>query len=72
MQQFGNMPINDEMSETLNKIADNYLKQDNGKAYMQTYEAVLLDKTIEFLKNNIKVSEKEVSLDEFKKIVENK
>lgn len=70
MQQFGNMPINEEMDETLNKIADNYLKQDNGKAYMQTFEAVLLDKTIDFLKNNIKISEKEVSLDEFKKIVE--
>jgi len=70
MQQFGNLPINDEMNETLNKIADNYLKQDNGKAYMQTFEAVLLDKTIEFLKKNIKITEKEVSLDEFKKIVE--
>jgi trigger factor len=70
MQQFGNMPINEEMNETLNKIADNYLKQDNGKAYMQTFEAVLLDKTIDFLKKNIAISEKEVSLDEFKKIVE--
>lgn len=70
MQQFGNLPINEEMEETLNKIADNYLKQDNGKTYMQTFEGVLYDKTIAYLKETISITEKEVSLDEFKKIVE--
>lgn len=69
-QQFGNLPINEEMEETLNKIADNYLKQDNGKTYMQTFEAVLHDKTIAYLKGAVSIKEKEVSLDEFKKIVE--
>ena len=70
LQQFGNLPMNEEMEETLNKIADNYLKQDNGKAYMQTFEAVLHDKTIIYLKGAISINEKEVSLDEFKKVVE--
>jgi len=69
-QQFGNLPINEEMEETLNKIADNYLKQDNGKTYMQTFEAVLYDKTIAYLKETISTTDKEVSLDEFKKVVE--
>jgi trigger factor len=68
LQQFGNLPLTEEMDETLNKIADNYLKQDNGKAYMQTYESVLAEKTLEFIKTKIKIDEKSVSLDEFKKL----
>lgn len=70
LQQFGNMPMNPEMDEMLNKVADNYLKQDNGKAYMQTFEAVLLDKVIAYLKENVEIKEKEVTLDEFKKVIE--
>lgn len=68
IQQFGNMPLGPEMDETLNKIAENYLKQDNGKAYMQIFDTVMAEKSIDLLKEKLAIQEKTVSIDEFKKL----
>jgi trigger factor len=67
-QQFGNMNFGDEMAETFNKIADNYLKQDNGKNYMKMFEQVFLDKVLSLIKGKISLQEKQINVDEFKKI----
>jgi trigger factor len=67
-QQFGNMNFGDEMAETFNKIADNYLKQDNGKNYMKMFEQVFLDKVLSLIKGKISLQEKKINVDEFKKI----
>jgi trigger factor len=67
LQQFGNMPLNDELSSSLDKIADNYLQQEKGRNYMRMFEQVFFDKVMEVIKNKINIQDKKVSVDEFKK-----
>lgn len=67
--QFGGLSFdNEEMQETLNKIIENYLKQDKGKNYVKTYEQVLFDKVISVIKEKVNIEEKNVSVDEFKEL----
>jgi len=69
MQQFGGgMNLGEEMEETMNKIADNYLKQEKGKNYMKVFEQVLGDKVFEYVKGQAAVKNKKVTVDEFKDI----
>jgi trigger factor len=65
-QQFGNLPLGEEMEETMNKIADNYLQQEKGKNYIKLYEQVFYEKIIDLIKTKIKFQDKKVSVDEFK------
>ncbi|HEY8402408.1 MAG TPA: trigger factor, partial [Cytophagaceae bacterium] len=57
----------EEMEETLKKIADNYLAQEKGKNYMKLYEQVFFEKVFAVIKDKIKINEKAVSVEEFKK-----
>ena len=68
IQQFGGMNISEDMEEGLNKIADNYLKQDKGKNYMKVFEQVLAEKVFEYLRGQAAVQAKKVTVDEFKSI----
>lgn len=70
MQQFGMATISEDMAETMNKVADNYLKDDKGKNYMKMVESVFNDKVTELIRSKIKLNEKSVSVEEFKKIAE--
>jgi trigger factor len=67
-QQFGNMPLGEEMDETLNKIAENYLQQDKGKNYMKLFEQVFYEKVLAVIKDKAKFTTKKISVDEFKKV----
>jgi trigger factor len=67
-QQFGNLPLGDEMEETLNKIAENYLQQDKGKNYMKLFEQVFYEKVLAVIKGKVNFTTKKVSVDEFKKV----
>lgn len=66
-QQFGNLPLGEEMEETLSKIADNYLQQDKGKNYIKLYEQVFHEKVMEVIKSRVSLQTKKVNVDEFKK-----
>ncbi|MBX9850993.1 MAG: trigger factor, partial [Cytophagaceae bacterium] len=68
LQQFGNMPVSEEMDENMNKIADNYLKQEKGKNFLKIFEQVFFEKVLESIKSKVKIQEKKVSVDEFKKV----
>ena len=68
LQQFGGMNISEDMEEGLNKITDNYLKQDKGKNYMKVFEQVLAEKVFEYLRGQAAVKDKKVTVDEFKSI----
>ncbi|MFN3403657.1 MAG: trigger factor [Cytophagaceae bacterium] len=71
-QQFGGLSgMGEEMEETLNKIAENYLQQDKGKNYIRLYEQALNDKILSVIKEKVTLEDKKVSVDEFKQIVEN-
>lgn len=64
----GEMP---EMGDLLNTLADNYLKQDNGKNVNGLIENILFNKTIDFVKEKVTIKEKEISKEEFTKLASN-
>jgi len=66
-QQFGHMPLTDELNATLDKIAENYLQQEKGKNYMRMFEQVFFQKVMDLIKTKAKIQEKKVSVEEFKK-----
>jgi len=59
--------IPEGMEDTFDKIVDNYLKENNGKNYVKIFEDVYNSKSLDVIKSKIKVTEKEVTVDEFKK-----
>lgn len=67
--QFGNMPLDAQMEEFLNKFADNYLKEEKGKNYIKIYEQLVYDKTMEHLIANVKVANKKVTVEQFQDIL---
>ena len=66
LAQFNLPEVSEEMMESMNQFADNYLRQDNGKNYMNEYEAILAEKVIEALKEKMTVVEKTVTAEEFR------
>ncbi|WMJ74855.1 trigger factor [Cytophagaceae bacterium ABcell3] len=73
MQQLGGVSIGDdnpEMNETLNKIAENYLQQEDGKNYYRVFDQAYNEKIFEYLKGKVKIEEKETDSEGFKKAVE--
>jgi trigger factor len=67
-QQFGGMSFGEEMEETFNKIAENYLQQEKGKNYIKLFEEVFFEKIMSILQDKISVSPKSVTTNEFKAI----
>ena len=66
MGQF-NMPnMPDEMRESMRSYADSFLKQDNGKNYVNEYEAILAEKVLENLRGKVVVTDKPVTAEEFR------
>ncbi len=70
ISQFGGSAIAEQLGDRLDGIADNYLQNENGKNFMNLYSQLRNDKIMKLLRETISVSEKKVSVDEFKKIVE--
>lgn len=70
ISQFGGPAIAEQLGDRLDAIAENYLQHENGKNFMRLFNELKSDKILETIKKNISIEEKEVSLDEFKKIVE--
>jgi trigger factor len=68
LAQFNLPEVSEEMMESMNQFADNYLRQDNGKNYMNEYEAILAEKVIETLKEKLTVVEKTVTAEEFRNL----
>lgn len=64
-----NMPmVSPELEEQFNSFADNYLKENNGRNYVQEYENILTIKVLDVLKKEVNVKEKTVSVDKFNDI----
>lgn len=60
-----------QFADQMDAFVENYLQGENGQNYMKMAEQVQGDKVIEFIKEKISISNKKVSLDKFKEIVEN-
>ncbi len=69
-QYLGGNEVTEEMKETFNSFIDKYLREEKGKNYYNHYDSVLASKVIDFLKENVSLTEKEVSTAEFEAIVE--
>ncbi|MFD1874536.1 trigger factor [Hymenobacter bucti] len=62
----GGMALTDEMRQGMAGFADNYLKQENGKNYVQEYEAILAEKVVEALRGKVVVTDEPVTAEEFR------
>ena len=62
----GSMELTDEMRQGMAGFADNYLKQDNGKHYVQEYEAILAEKVVGALRGKVVVTDEPVTAEEFR------
>jgi len=71
MEQFGGAAMAEQMADKMDEFADNYLKGNNGDNYMQVFQQVHSEKITNYIKENITLNDKKVSVDEFQKIVLN-
>ncbi|HEY9045168.1 MAG TPA: trigger factor [Ohtaekwangia sp.] len=67
--QFGGQAFVEQLGDRLDGIADNYLQNENGQNFMRLYNQLRSEKILKFIKDNISIQEKKVSVDEFKKLV---
>jgi trigger factor len=68
--QFGGQAFASQLGDKLDGIADNYLQNENGQNFMKLYNQLRAEKILTLIREKITVQEKKVSVDEFKKIVE--
>jgi trigger factor len=68
--QFGGAAFVEQLADKLDGIADNYLSHENGQNFMRLYNQLRNEKILKHIRENISVDEKKVSLDEFKKILQ--
>src|SRR5690606_10314968 len=68
--QFGGQAFAEQIQDKLDGIADNYLANENGQNFMKLYHQIRNEKILNYIKENITIAEKKVSVEEFKKLVE--
>ena len=69
-QQFGGPAIAEQLGDKFDSIADNYLSGQDGKGenFMRLYNQLRSEKIMKVIREHITISEKKVSLEEFKKL----
>lgn len=67
--QFGGQAFADQLKDRLDAIAENYLSNENGQNFMRLFNQLRTERIMKYIRENITVEEKRVSLEEFKKIV---
>lgn len=70
LAQFGGQAFAAQLGDRMDAIADNYLQNENGKNFVRLYNQLRDEKILKFIKDNITIQEKKVTLEEFRKIVE--
>ncbi|QDA61241.1 trigger factor [Hymenobacter jejuensis] len=66
MGQFNMPDMDEEMQGQMRTFADSYLRQENGKNYVNEYEAILAEKVLENLRGKVVVNDKEISAEDFR------
>jgi trigger factor len=66
LAQFNMPEIPEELVESMNNYANQYLSQDNGRNYINEYEQLLAEKVLAKLKEQMTVAEKTISAEDFK------
>ncbi|WP_114783361.1 trigger factor [Botryobacter ruber] len=68
LAQFNMPEIPEALVESMNNYANEYLKQDNGRNYIQEYEQILAEKVLAKLKEQVPVVEKQITAEDFKNL----
>ncbi|RSK47794.1 trigger factor [Hymenobacter rigui] len=61
-----NMELTPELEESVRGFADNYLRQENGKNYVDEYEAILAEKVLENLRGKVVVNDNPITAEDFR------
>lgn len=67
-KQLAGSGIGGQMDDQMDAFANNYLQGENGENYMKVFNQVQSNKVLSFISDEITVKEKEVSLDDFRKL----
>lgn len=70
VSQFGGQAFAEQLKDKLDAIADNYLSNENGQNFMRLYNQLRSERIMKHIRENITVEEQKVSVDDFKKIVQ--
>jgi trigger factor len=69
VNQFGGPAVAEQLKDRLDAIADNYLSHEKGQNFMRLYNQLRNEKIMKHIREQITITEKRVSVEEFKKIV---
>lgn len=69
-EQFASSGLGSQMEDSMDMFVDNYLKGDEGQNYMNMLTTIQNDKVLAFVQENVKLNEKEITIDEFKELLE--
>ncbi|UOQ77987.1 trigger factor [Hymenobacter sp. 5516J-16] len=61
-----NMEMTPELEESVRGFADNFLRQENGKNYVNEYEAILAEKVLENLRGKVVVNDNPITAEDFR------
>lgn len=69
-EQFAASGLGSQMEDSMDMFVDNYLKGEEGQNYMNMLTSVQNDKVLAMAKEKLKLKDKEISIDEFKELLE--
>jgi len=67
-KQLAGSGIGNQMDDQMDAFANNYLQGENGENYMKVFNQVQSTKVLAYINEEITIKEKEVSLDDFRKL----
>ena len=69
-EQFASSGLGSQMEDSMDMFVDNYLKGEEGQNYMNMLTSVQNDKVLAYVQETIDLKEKEISIDQFKELLE--
>lgn len=69
-EQFASSGLGSQMEASMDMFVDNYLKGNEGQNYMNMLTSVQNDKVMALVQEKIKLEEKQITIDEFKELLE--
>lgn len=69
-EQFASSGLGSQLEASMDMFVDNYLKGNEGQNYMNMMTTVQNEKVLAFVQEKINLTEKEITIDEFKELLE--